>query len=110
MFAAAVGAAVLGLTAMGVGAVGAHPERPNPSQNCALVAEEELEMLLGTDVTHGACVAFVATDNPVPLFVSACESPESIASLEDFYGVDGPEDNIGQWVNFLRDFFGDGDG
>jgi hypothetical protein len=108
MWAAAVCAAVLELATTGVGAAGAHPERPNPSENCALVTEQELETLLGTDITHGACLAFVAGDNPVPLFVSACQSPGSIASLEDFYGVDVPEDNIGQCVNFLRDFFGEG--
>ncbi len=98
--AAAVGAGVLGLAAMGVAP--AHAQEPNPSQICDLFLEEGLESILGADISHGACVALVAAENPVPLFVSICKSPEAIAVVEEVFHVDIPEGSVGQCVKFLK--------
>ena len=99
----AIAAAMLGIGTLGVAP--ASGQEPGPSQICDLFLEEAFEEFFRTDISHGACVALVAATNPVPLFASLCKSPVAIARIEAVFGVDVPDRNVGQCVNFLKENF-----
>ena len=74
----------------------------NVSQFCKEI-DPFLDLIFGTDISHGACVAFLQAGNLTPGIASLCRNEEVQEAVADFAGV---EENHGQCVNVLKALVG----
>jgi hypothetical protein len=75
----------------------------NASQFCTEIAPI-LDLIFGTDISHGACVAFLQAGNLTPGIASLCRNEEVQEAVADFADV---RENHGQCVKVLKALVGE---
>ncbi len=58
----------------------------NASQFCQEI-DPFLDLIFGTDISHGACVAFLRAGNPTPGIASLCRDADVQEAVAAFAGV-----------------------